>query len=118
MVLDHGICSIFARENVAGAGEMPDYAHTLKCQAWYGLLDFETSPANPTDDRKERETAARIRILQRRDLHEDDVVILAPVDVVEENARPYKITRAYHGHDDDSGELITDLTLEEVSPWN
>ena len=28
----------------------------------------------------------------------------------------YEVTRAYHGTDDDSGELITDLTLEVVQP--
>lgn len=118
MILDSGICTIFARRNIASPGSMPVYEHTQRGQAWYGLLDFETSPHNPTDERTERETSARIRIHQRRDLHEDDVVILAAVETVEDDARPYKITRAYHGRDDDSGEPITDLTLEEVSPWS
>lgn len=118
MILDAGVCTIFAKVNHADPGGMPSYSYERKHQAWYGLIDFETSPANPTEGRTERQTSARIRILQKRDLHEDDVVILAEVEKVEGNDRPYKITRAYHGRDDDNGEAITDLTLEEVSPWN
>lgn len=118
VILDSGICTVFARRNAAAPGDMPDYEHTLRMQAWYGLLDFETSPTNPTEYRTERETAARIRIHQRRDIHEDDVAVLAAVKTVEDGMQLYKITRAYHGRDDDSGEPITDLTLEEVSAWS
>ena len=34
-------------------------------------------------------------------------------DFVTGGERRYRITRAYHGIDDDNGELITDLTLRE-----
>ena len=118
MMLDSGVCTIFAAKDGSTQGGMPDYQYTRAAQSWYGLLGFETSPAAPTEYRTERRTDARIRILQHRTLHEDDLVILAAVEELPEDLPRYKITRAYHGTDDDSGELITDLTLEEVRPWS
>lgn len=118
MILDTGICSVFARSDRGQDGNMPGYAYRLRCQGWYKLLQFETSPANPTDDRIERQTDARIRILQCTDLHEMDVVVLMLADALPESVRRYEVTRAYHGFDDDNGQPITDLTLREVSPWN
>lgn len=117
MILDSGVCSIFSAADQSGSGAMPDYAYTLRAQGWYGLLSFETSPATPTEYREERRTDARIRILQRLDIHEQDVVALSAVDRLEKDTPHYRITRAYHGVDPDSGDRITDLTLEEVRPW-
>ena len=68
-------------------------------------------------------TDARIRILQNRAIHNHDVVVLAQVDAVpeaipgdDERVPVYEVGRAYHGADEDSGELITDLSLVEVEP--
>lgn len=118
MILDSGICSIFSARDQSDDGDMPSYAYTLRAQGWYGELSFETSPVNPTEYREERSTAARIRILQRRDIHEQDLAVLRRVNQLDKTQPHYRITRAWHGPDPDSGEPITDLTLEEVRPWS
>ena len=118
MILDDGVCSVFAKTDVSAPGDMPEYSYQLRHQAWYGLLSFETSPANPTEYREERETAARIRILQCRSLHEQDMVQLIATNTPNETTSRFSITRLYHGTDDESGELITDITLEEVAAWS
>ena len=51
MILDDGICSVFAKEDVSAQGFMPSYAHRLRHQGWYKLLSFESSPVNPTEFR-------------------------------------------------------------------
>lgn len=113
MILDSGICRIIVREHAGEPGNMPalEDAET-RCAGYYAELGFETSPAYPTRDRVERRTDARVRILQCRDIREDDVALLTPFASGAE--RRYRITRAYHGTDEESGEAITDLTLEEV----
>ena len=82
-------------------------------ESWYGELSFETSPARPTETRKEIRTDARIRILQNREIKEHDRVALS---VYSQDPEHYEIERAYHGRDDESGELITDLSLRKVIP--
>jgi hypothetical protein len=114
LILDKGICSVFSAANGAAAGSMPADKLTLKYQSWYGELSFETVPARPTDYREDAETSSRIRILQNRDVTNRDAVIFTAEKTPAEDAERYEITRAYHGVDDESGELITDLTLERV----
>ena len=107
MILDKGICSIYAVSNSAAAGNKPVAALTLKYKSWYGELNFETNPG--TVGAQEAVAADnRIRILQNRAVSNHDVAV---VDGVQ-----YNVTRAYHGIDDESGELITDLTLERLVP--
>lgn len=113
MILDSGICRIIAREHAGEPGNMPEPKDAaIRFESYYGELGFETSPAYPTRDRVERRTDARVRILQCRDIREDDAALLTPFTTGAQ--RRFRITRAYHGADDDSGEQITDLTLEEV----
>ena len=119
MILDKGICSVFSRSDTARPGEMPRLGHALLTQGWYGELSFETSPARPTDGRKELKIDARIRILQCREIRQNDVVVLREIaDFAQRDADEtvYRIKRAYHGKDEESGELISDLTLEVVEP--
>lgn len=123
MILDTGICSVFRKTDSSGAGEMPAPSYTRIHLSWYGELHFETNPANPTSQREDVKTDARIRILQNRAIHNHDVVVLAQVDAVpevipgdDERVPVYEVGRAYHGADEDSGELITDLSLVEVEP--
>ena len=111
MILDSGICSIFRKQDIALSGEMPRAAYSLIGQSWYGELNYETAPAWPTRDREEVRADKRIRILQNRDIANHDKVELTDVYG---NTRMYEVTRAYHGTDDDSGEMITDLTLEAM----
>lgn len=119
MNLDKGVCSVFRREDSAQSGDMPRWTYTLYYQSWYGEPDFATSPAWPTDKRRENRTDARIRVLQNRDIRENDAVVLRAVRSWAETTqddKEYRITRAWHGQDDDGPTLITDLSLMEVSP--
>ena len=113
MLLDKGIAIIYRKTNTASAGAKPVWENVEYYRGWYGELNFETSPGRPTPDREEVRTDARIRILQNRTINNHDRVILA--DVLG-NAKAYEVTRAYHGRDDESGELITDMSLEVVEP--
>lgn len=114
MILDKGICTVYHKTNTAEAGAMPVFADVPFWRSWYGELNFETAPARPTPDREEVQTDARIRILQNRDINNHDRVRLGRCSDGAEVL--YEVTRAYHGHDDESGEDITDLSLEVVKP--
>lgn len=114
MILDDGICTVFAVEDVSKPGEMPQKGYRKKSRAWYGVLDFATVASWPTEDREEVRVDERIRIQQNRSITNHDVVVLADVEAVTDGMRVLEVVRAYHGHDDDNGALITDLSLEVV----
>lgn len=119
MNLDKGVCTVFRRRDVAQPGNMPAWAYENIYQSWYGEPEFATGPAWPTERRKENQTDARIRILQNRDIRQNDVVILRQVGSWaerQEDEAVFNIDRAYHGLDDDGPTPITDLTLREVRP--
>lgn len=107
MILDRGIAEIFARSNVAPKGEKPVWQEALRFRSWYAELSFETSPVWQTERRLAQKADARIRIAQCRDIRQGDTAHL--------DGRVYAIARAYHGTDEESGEQITDLTLEEMT---
>ena len=113
MILDKGIATIYRKRNTAEPGNMPVYDDDMLWQSWYGELSFETAPGRPTDAREEIRTDARVRILQNREINNHDRVELAPTGG---DTLQYEVTRAYHGQDDESGELITDLNLEVYVP--
>lgn len=112
MILDDGICCIYGMVDQAQAGDMPDLQGELKAKSWYKELDFETTPAYPTEYQEDIEASARIRITQDRRITNKDTVILCEQPTGQEPR--YEITRAYHGHDDESGQPITDLTLQVI----
>ena len=113
MQLDRGICTVYTQTDISESGGMPRYERRIKAQSYYGELSFETSPQWPTEHREETKTAARVRILQCRSItHGDTAALLSFADG---QTRTYRITRAYHGTDEESGEAITDLSLQEVS---
>lgn len=118
MILDDGICSIFEVRDVSQPGEMPKRGYELKEHAWYGILDFSSVASWPTEGREEVRVDERIRILQNRHINNRCVVVLREVDAVTDdmvkNEQVLEVVRAYHGHDDDNGERITDLYLEVV----
>lgn len=117
MILDTGICSIFREVNAAAPGHMPVPAWQLIGRSWYRELAFSTEPTWATDNRRETRQDQRIRITQMRGLRQEDRVVLDKVDQLPgQGVTIYKIERAYHGQDDDSPALITDLSLVEVSP--
>lgn len=112
MILDSGICKVFRKANVAAPGAKPTFEDRLIHEGWYGELNFETAPANPTPDREEIRTDARVRILQNRRIANHDRVELIDSDgaVVR-----YEVVRVYHGTDYDSGEAISDISLEVIT---
>lgn len=113
MILDKGVCTIYRKKNTAAPGEKPRFIDEPYWMSWYGELNFETNEARPTEAREEVKTDARVRILQNRKINNHDRVKLEPLDA---DALLYEVTRAYHGRDDESGELITDLSLEVYTP--
>ena len=115
MQLDRGICTVYTQTDISASGGMPRYERRIKAQSYYGELSFETSPQWPTEHREETKTAARVRILQSRGVTKDYVAELHDFTDDAEDVRVYRITRAYHGVDDESGEKITDLTLEAMT---
>ena len=116
MLLDQGICKIYTKTDVSGPGEKPRYERAIKAQSYYGQLSFETSPQWPTEHREETKIAERVRILQCRSIRKNDIAEL--IDFSDETQTPqtFKISRAFHGIDDDSGEEISDLSLEVMKP--
>lgn len=112
MILDRGLCRIYRRHDKTRPGDKPVYGEELIHEGYYGELDFETSPRRPTEGREETLTAARVRILQNRQIRNRDRAELTPFDGTEAAPEKYRITRAFHGTDDQNGEAITDLTLE------
>ena len=119
MILDKGIATVYRKTDTAEAGDMPDYSDVMIFQSWYGELNYETSPEWQTDGRKEQHADGRIRILQNRGIAQNDVVILEQLAAYKDrsaNAIVYRITRAFHGQDDDGPTPISDLTLEVVKP--
>ena len=117
MLLDRGVCTVYAQTDVGGPGGLLRYDKgTVRAQSYYGELNFETSPARPTEHREERKVDARVRILQCRTIREDDAAVLHDFYDAEGRERTYRITRAYHGTDEDSGERTSDLTLEVIEP--
>lgn len=116
MLLDQGTCTIYTKTDVSGPGEKPRYERTIKAQSYFGRLSFETSPQWPTEHREETKIAERVRILQCRTISKGDVAELVDFSDPTQTPQTYKINRAYHGIDDESGETISDLSLEVMKP--
>lgn len=113
MILDKGIATIYRKENAAPPGGKPTFENVELFRSWYGELSFATSEARPTERREEVRTDARVRILQCRSINNHDRVTLSPFGG--EDAY-FEVIRAYHGRDDESGELISDLSLAVIEP--
>ena len=113
MILDKGICSIFHKIDASAAGRMPTPTYDRIHQSWYGELSFETAPRFDSQSREDVRTDARIRIHQCRAITNHDVVLLRDAESVptDGSVTIYDVTRAWHGSDD-TGLLVTDLTLE------
>ena len=119
MILDTGICTVFRKTDASTAGSMPAPTYERIGSSWYGELSYETSPAWQTEGRKEQRADGRIRVLQNRSIAQNDVVVLEDLQSFSErseNATVYRVSRAYHGMDDDGPTLISDLTLEVTKP--
>jgi len=113
MILDDGILTAYSLTNTAPLGGKPVYVEKPVWMGWYKALSFETSPARPTPDREEVRTDARVRIHQNRAIQNHARVDLGPFGG---RTQSYRVTRAFHGTDDESGQPITDLSLEVIAP--
>lgn len=119
MILDTGICTMLRKSDIADPGDIPVPAYTVIGKSWYGVINFETSPAWHTEGRLSQQTDARIRILQDRSLRQHDVCVLMDVNRLADvppGVPVYRITRIWHGEDDAGPTKISDLTLEVVQP--
>lgn len=111
MILDRGTCRILRKTSTTQPGGKPTWTAAVIHESYYGELSFETAPARPTERREETETGTRIRILQNRDIRNQDLAELSPFDGTTAKTAQYRILRAFHGTDESSGEPISDLTL-------
>ena len=118
MILDRGTCTVYRKESTTEPGGKPKSELVPIHESYYGELSFETAPFRPTEKREETRTAARVRILQNRKIRNQDVAELTPFDGTEGKTEKYRITRAWHGDDSDSGQPISDLTLEVTEKPN
>lgn len=119
MILDTGICTVFRKTDTSAAGSMPTVSYSPIWASWYGELSYETSPSWPTEGRKEQRIDGRIRILQNRQIKQNDVVVLEHLARFADRSsgqNVYRIVRAFHGQDDDGPTPISDLTLEVYQP--
>lgn len=113
MILGDGVCTVFARTDISGKGEKPRFGYTKKTQSYYGELDFASGSTWTTQGREDVVIDARIRILQDRTITTEDAIVLDDVESIEAGER-YEIDRIYHGRDEESGALISDVTLRKV----
>lgn len=116
MLLKDGMITLLRKTDVSDPGSMPRYEDRSYSQSYYAELHFETRPVYPTEGREERRIDARVRMRQCRDIREDDEAALCSFHPGALAGKRYKVVRAYHGEDSESGMLISDLSLEEVSP--
>lgn len=119
MILDKGIVTLFHAQDVSQPGYMPVQQLTPYFQSWYGEIFMESSPVWPTDGRKELQVDQRIRVLQNRQIRQNDVAVLLPVASAAEipaGTPRYSIERVAHAIDDDGPTEISDLTLKEITP--
>ena len=112
MILDRGVCKIYRKTSTTPAGGKPTATVAVIHESYYAELNFETAPARPTERREDTKTATRVRILQNRGIRNEDVAELTPFDGTGAKTVKYRIARAWHGDDSESGEPISDLTLE------
>ena len=108
MILDKGMCFIYHVNDSAEAGDMPKPQMTLFCRSYYGELNFDTT-SKGNEFQEDVQINARIRILQNREISTHDVVMLST-----NGQNAFKIIRAFHGIDKDNGQLVSDLSLQEV----
>ena len=114
MRLDSGVCTVFAKKDVSGEGEMPRYEYPIKSKSYYAELDFATSGSWTTQGREDVVIDARIRIAQNRAITQNDVVVLSDASEIGQGEH-YAVDRAYHGMDEESGMPISDLSRRRVS---
>lgn len=110
MILNDGICTLCWRVNTAEPGQKPVYAPEAIGQSWYGDLEFATNPEFNTELREDALVDRRIRVL--RDFSLDRLYY------VEIDGDYYKVTRVFNGRDEDSGQLMADISLQRIEGYD
>lgn len=113
MILDAGIYTAFKKVDVSQPGQMPHFEAQRIAAGFFGILEYETAPINPTGEREDTETTVRIRVIQNRAITNHCLIVLEDLEEMEEGIPALEVTRAYHGNDE-NGQPITDLTLREA----
>lgn len=108
MILDKGICNVYSVANSAASGDMPQEELSLKCQSWYGELNFATTPKNE-EFQEFVVISAKIRIHQNRNISTQDKIVLSDMPGI-----TYEIVSVYHGTDKDNRQAVSDISLSEV----
>ena len=119
MILDSGVCTVFRKTDTSAPGAMPGAGYVPIWASWFADLNFETAPVWNTEGRKELRVDRRIRILQCKNIAQNDVVVMDHIGEYSERALDavvYKVIRAYHGTDDEGPTQISDLSLEVITP--
>lgn len=119
MILDTGICTVFRKSDISCAGKMPKWGYEKIWSSWYRELSYSSRPAWQTEGRKELRVENKIRILQNRNIRENDIVVLEELAAWNDRSSGaviYDIVKTWHGPDDDGPTPVTDLTLEVVTP--
>lgn len=98
MILDTGICKIY-RVRAGRSQTSPVSGLRAAYNNWYARLGYESGGGSETGD-----SQLRIRC------HDGDI---AEYDIAMIGKQPYRVTRVYHGKDDENGQPIADLTLAE-----
>ena len=107
MILDSGICKIYKINDISETGEMPKKNLILESKSWYGELDFSSSPIQHTDVSEMIEISQRIRIIQNRMIMKNKTIVIIGAD-------QFNVERIFHGKDEETGELISDISLSQV----
>lgn len=114
MILDSGMLTVFARVDTSLRGAMPRFEYVKKAQGYYGEMEFASGGVWTTQGRQDMQIDARVRILQDRTITPADVIALCDTEQAQ-GAALYEIERIYHGRDEESGEMISDISLRRVN---
>lgn len=115
MILDAGVCTVFAKRDTAPPGGMPIITYERKAAGWYGINSFSSRPTYLQQERESTTVALKIRMHQNLDITNRDVIVLDDVQHVPASTTRYEIVRVWHGVDE-IGMPISDIDLEVVQP--
>lgn len=80
------------------------------------MRSFTARPRYLQEEKESTTLAAKIRIIQNRQISTHDIVVLEDAEQVPASAVQYRIVNLYHDTDRENGQPITDIDLEVVQP--
>lgn len=103
MVLDRGIAAFYRTVNTASAGDEPNDTLEMVYQAWYGELDYTSTPRRSAGAQLDIAVDRKIRVIDGPGIIEGAIVKLG--------SDTYTVIKAWHGHDEESDERIADVEM-------